>query len=142
MEILKTLPSKDYLNLWSHQSRYSLVAPVNERDSPYPPTITENLAEESGSQAGYSPNGSVTSLDSSVSKSHNDLQHHSKQIHFVRAVPWRIQSKHYKDIQIRTHSSFVQIILSPATTGIRHSINANVCDEIVDCLRQVEDLSC
>ena len=34
----------------------------------------------------------------------------------------------------------VQIILSPATTGIRHSINANVCDEIVDILKQVEDI--
>ena len=139
MEILKTLPSKDYLNLWSHQSRYSLAAPVNERD--IYPTINENVVEESISQAGHSPSGSVTSMDSSVSKSHhNDLHHHSKQINFVRTAQWRIQSKNYKDIQIRTHSSFVQIILSPATTGIRHSINANVCDEIVDILKQVEDI--
>ena len=98
----------------------------------------ENVVDEIASQAaGHSPSGSVTSMESSASKSLNlDPAHHhypKPQINFVRAAPWRIQSKHYKDIQIRTHSSFVQIILSPSSTGLRHSINSNVCEELVDC---------
>ena len=105
----------------------------------------ENVVDEIASQAaGHSPSGSVTSMESSASKSLNlDPAHHhypKPQINFVRAAPWRIQSKHYKDIQIRTHSSFVQIILSPSSTGLRHSINSNVCEELVDCLKQVEDI--
>ena len=109
----------------------------------------ENVVDEIASQAaGHSPSGSVTSMESSASKSLNlDPAHHHNypnypkpQINFVRAAPWRIQSKHYKDIQIRTHSSFVQIILSPSSTGLRHSINSNVCEELVDCLKQIEDI--
>jgi len=145
MEILKQLPSKDYLNLWSHQARYTMIAPVNNENE-FSNNINENNVgdhEMASSQAGHSPSGSVTSMESSASKSLNDLvqlHNHNKQINFVRPVPWRIQSKHYKDIQIRTHSSFVQIILSPSSTGLRHSINSNVCEELIDCLKQVEDI--
>ena len=70
----------------------------------------ENVMDEIASQAaGHSPSGSVTSMESSASKSLNlDPAHHhypKPQINFVRAAPWRIQSKHYKDIQIRTFFS-------------------------------------
>ena len=42
-------------------------------------------------------------------------------------------------VLLGTYSSFAQIILSPSTTGMKHSINANVCEEFVDALRQLGD---
>ena len=46
---------------------------------------------------------------------------------------------HFSYVNLGTYSSFAQIILSPSTTGMKHSINANVCEEIVDALRQLGD---
>ena len=49
---------------------------------------------------------------------------------------WTINSKNYKDILIRTYPTFAQILISPVTTGLKNSLNANVCEEIIDALRQ------
>ena len=46
-------------------------------------------------------------------------------------------TKHFKDILIRSYPNFVQIIISPVTTGLRHTINANVCDELIDIMKQL-----
>ena len=46
-------------------------------------------------------------------------------------------TKHFKDILIRSYPNFVQIIISPVTTGLRHTINANVCDELMDIMKQL-----
>ena len=46
-------------------------------------------------------------------------------------------TKHFKDILIRSYTSFVQIIVSPVTTGLRHTVNANVCDELIDVMKQL-----
>ena len=46
-------------------------------------------------------------------------------------------TKHFKDILIRSYSSFVQIIMSPVTTGLKHTINVNVCEELIDVMKQL-----
>jgi hypothetical protein len=38
---------------------------------------------------------------------------------------------------IRTYPLFAQIMISPVTTGLKNSINVNVCDELIDALKQV-----
>ena len=86
--------------------------------------------EESTSQA--SPSGSVTSLESSVSSAAVKALGLKP---FVRSNPWKLNTKNYKDVLIRTYSSFAQIIMSPSTTGLKQSINANVCEELTDALR-------
>ena len=44
MEFLKQLPSKDYLNLWSHQARYSMIAPLgNNEGDIFPNNINDNV---------------------------------------------------------------------------------------------------
>jgi len=129
LEILKQLPTKDYVKLWSSPARYLL-----SRDRIRLPSGEE----ESISQA--SPNGSVTSLESSVSSAAVKALGLKP---FVRSNPWKLNTKNYKDVLIRTYSSFAQIILSPSTTGLKQSINANVCEELTDALRQLsEDSEC
>ena len=46
-------------------------------------------------------------------------------------------TKHFKDILIRSYPNFVQVIMSPVTTGLRHTVNANVCDELIDIMKQL-----
>ena len=46
-------------------------------------------------------------------------------------------TKHFKDILIRSYPNFVQVIISPVTTGLRHTINPNVCDELIDVMKQL-----
>ena len=46
-------------------------------------------------------------------------------------------TKHFKDVLVRSYPNFVQVILSPVTTGIRHTVNANVCDELMDIMKQL-----
>ncbi len=55
----------------------------------------------------------------------------------VRSVAWTINAKNYKDILIRTYPTFAQILISPVTTGLKNSLNSNVCEELIDALRQV-----
>ena len=44
MEFLKQLPSKDYLNLWSHQARYSMIVPLgNNEGDIFPNNINDNV---------------------------------------------------------------------------------------------------
>ncbi len=58
----------------------------------------------------------------------------------VRTVAWTINAKNYKDILIRTYPTFAQILISPVTTGLKNSLNSNVCEELIDALRQVNEL--
>merc|ERR1719385_386757 len=53
-----------------------------------------------------------------------------------RTKPWSLNTKNLKDILVRTYPSFAQIILSPVTTGLRHTMNVNVIEELVDLLGQ------
>ena len=50
---------------------------------------------------------------------------------------FNLVTKHFKDISIRSYPNFAQVILSPVTTGIRYTINPNVCDELIDVLKQL-----
>jgi hypothetical protein len=52
---------------------------------------------------------------------------------------WTINSKNFKDILIRTYPTFAQILISPVTTGLKNSLNSNVCEEIMDALRQARN---
>ena len=141
LDILKQLPDKDYAKLWSSTARYNLVP-----DHRPPSSLTEEASstgmdshEPAVSQA--SPSGSVTSIESSVSKSQAISTNNpplDSRLRNGRTKPWRIQTKHFKDILLRTYGTFVQIILSPASTGLKNSVNANVCDELIDILKQLE----
>ena len=111
-----------FFSIFSSPARYLL-----SRDRIRLPSGGE---EESISQA--SPSGSVTSLESSVSSAAVKALGLKP---FVRSNPWKLNTKNYKDVLIRTYSSFAQIILSPSTTGLKQSINANVCEELTDALR-------
>ena len=141
LEILKQLPDRDYAKLWSSPSRYNIVQdPLHDE------------AEEAvvGGKAAASPNGSVTSIESSVSKSQSTLAVVAQtsgsgsstvtvtNLRSIRTRPWKIQTKHFKDILLRTYSTFVQVILSPSSTGLKNSVNINVCDEMIDVLKQLE----
>ena len=142
LDILKQLPDKEYAKLWSSPARYNLVPDHR----PPSASLTEEATstgidthEPAVSQA--SPSGSVTSIESSVSKSqaittNNPLP--DLKLRHGRTKPWRIQTKHFKDILLRTYGTFVQIILSPSSTGLKNSVNANVCDELNDILKQLE----
>ncbi|CAB4055660.1 CDY [Lepeophtheirus salmonis] len=44
----------------------------------------------------------------------------------------------FRDILIRTYSNFVQIILSPTSTGIKNTINVNVCEELSDAINTLK----
>ena len=133
LDILKQLPEKDYAKLWSSPARYSLV-----QDHRHGPDETDEVA----GAAAASPNGSVTSIESSVSKSQStSVSSKAQEANLqrgVRSKPWKIQSKHFKDILLRTYSTFVQVILSPSSTGLKNSVNVNVCEELCDLLRQLE----
>ena len=124
MEILKQLPDKDYAKLWSSPSRYNisqdhLRCQDNLHDA--------EAAEEAVAAAAASPNGSVTSIESSVSKSQSTLNAAltgastlDSNLRSNRTRPWKIVTKHFKDILLRTYSTFVQVILSPSSTGLKN----------------------
>ena len=118
LELLKQLPTSQYVRLWSSPCRY---------------LMKRHCAESIANQA--SPSESVTSLDSSASTS--GALKAAADLPPVRTKPWNISTKNYKDVLIRTHPSFAQVILSPATTGLKNSINPNVCDELIDALKQL-----
>ena len=50
-------------------------------------------------------------------------------------------TKHFKDILIRSYANFVQIIISPVTTGLKHTLNANVCEELMDIMKQLLNIN-
>ena len=50
---------------------------------------------------------------------------------------YELVTKNFKDILIRSYPSFVQIIISPVTTGLKHTINVNVCEELIDVMKQL-----
>jgi hypothetical protein len=137
LELLKQLPTKDYVRLWSSPSRYfmSRHPAVASSSSEGPPPL---LGEE-GSQSAASPSGSVTSIGSSASTAALRQLALPPKAFRSRTTPWRIQSKHHKDVLIRTYPSFAQVILNPSTTGLKHSVNMNVCDELIDVLKQLND---
>lgn len=152
MEVLKQLPTQDYVRLWSSPSRYVMAPPskdalpVHTMASAASTSAEDNAASSSASDnpSQASPSGSVTSLESSVSKTLHDQPH--RPAPFPRIAPqpsWKLPAnKSYKDIHIRIYSSFIQIILTPSTCGLRNSINANVCDELIDVLKDVENTEC
>ena len=138
LDMLKQLPAKDYARLWSSPARYNLV-------SDHRPALSSNEdnaeATEACSQA--SPNGSVTSIESSVSKCQSSAaisaaSAEAAKLRTGRTKPWRIQTKHFKDILLRTYGTFAQVILSSTSTGLKGSINANVCEELIDILKQLD----
>ena len=47
----------------------------------------------------------------------------------VRTKPWNLNTKNLKDLLVRTYPSFAQIIISPVSTGLRHTINTNVVSD-------------
>ena len=51
---------------------------------------------------------------------------------------WKLNTKNFKDVLIRTYSTFAQIILSPSTTGIKNSVNPNLLEEFSDALKQLD----
>ncbi len=122
LELLKQLPTRDYVRLWSSPSRYLMRTQRQRTES--------GGGGNQGSAA--SPSGSVASTDSSASALVANLN-----LPPVRTKPWNINTKNYKDVLIRTYPSFAQVILSPTTTGLRNSVNPNVCDELIDALKQL-----
>ena len=154
LEILKQLPDRDYAKLWSSPSRYNIVQDLRQSSSPLHDEAEEAVVGGNvAAAAAASPNGSVTSIESSVSKSQSTLavaQTSSgsstaaaaaltvTNLRSIRTRPWKIQTKHFKDILLRTYSTFVQVILSPSSTGLKNSVNINVCDEMIDVLKQLE----
>ena len=77
----------------------------------------------------------VTSKTSGTQKNTNCSQPDIEVLRVDRKVT--LITKHFKDILIRSYPNFVQIILSPVTTGLRHTVNANVCDELIDIMKQL-----
>lgn len=121
MEILKQLPTKDYVKLWSSPGRYLL--------------SQDRVRIPSGDLSQASPSASsISSMDSSVSSA----VHQFGIKPFERTTPWKLNTKNFKDVLIRTYSTFAQIILSPSTTGIKNSVNPNLLEEFSDALKQLD----
>ena len=105
LEVLKQLPTKDYVKLWSSPSRYCLASQAPQdpvSTTPLQASAATAISDDHTSHAHMddtsqaSPSGSVTSLESSVSKS---LCETHKAPH-VRTAPWKLHTKNYKDIQV------------------------------------------
>lgn len=127
--LLKQLPSKEYIKLWSSPARYVLVDNDN--------TSVMVTVQTSGANLNIGATVSTSSPSSSVSSDMSSVSNSRPQIQIPRPVAWTINSKHYKDILIRPYKSFAQVIMSPVTTGLKNSLNANVCEELIDALKQL-----
>lgn len=140
LKLLKLLPSKDYLQLLSSSCRYSLVSKMDDRV----PLIASplNSAANGETTADEASPDSTSSCSSSVSNSVSNCQNGSSPPQPLVLVPhhrlWGINTKHMKDVVVRTYPSFVQVMLAPVTTGLRHTLNANVCEELMEVCRQAE----
>ena len=103
LDLLKQLPTKEYVSLWSSPTRYVLnELPPSDRSSASP---ASDMSDTSSSSA-------------------------------ARTKPWNLITKNYKDVLVRTYPTFAQIMLSPVTSGLRHTINVNLIEELVDLMDQ------
>lgn len=142
LELLKKLPKKEYLHLWSSTSRYKL------SDSTMEAAQAANAAAEAAAAA-ISNARQTSSVSPADSTSESDISSASMlQLKRPRIGSRMLMcvstiTKQYKDIVIRSYPNFTQIIVSPTTTGMRHTYNVNVFEEIIDAMRLLmEDSHC
>ena len=95
-----------------------------------------------GNDALNFPNGNDGTVPLPNKSSSNDLQfalHNDEEIKNSQKQPRKpeLVTKHFKDILIRSYPSFVQIILSPVTTGLKNTMNVNVIEELMDAMKQL-----
>jgi len=161
LDLLKQLPTKEYVRLWSSPTRYVIkntddVIDKSEGErhnasaSPMTPETASTLNVGGGVRRQSASPASEISCSSDISSSASTkinpdaavLPHPlpSKAAAAAAEQPrskvWSLNTKSLKDVLVRTYPSFAQIILSPVTSGLRHTINVNVIEELIDLLGQ------
>lgn len=148
LEMLKKLPKKDYVDLWSSRSRYKLAGEVLTAAAACSPPL-RNSTSNNTSTAAADVKASSVSPDSSASSDISSASALAAAAKKRQRIGDRMLTcvthvnKQYKDILIRSYPTFSQIIMCPSTTGLKHSMNVNVFDEITDAMKLLrEDESC
>ena len=143
LEMLKKLPKKDYVDLWSSKSRYKLAGEaLTAAAACSPPLSNSNHTTAAVKASSVSPDSSASSDISSASAlaaaAKKRQRIGDRMLTCVTYV-----NKQYKDILIRSYPTFSQIIMCPSTTGLKYSMNVNVFDEITDAMKLLrEDETC
>jgi len=138
LELIKSLPTKEYVRLWSSPTRYTIKpeaspAPARGRQSS-PAGLSECSSETSSTSAPQQrPQPQKTSSAQNAQPPPPSAEDNKCK---VRTKPWNLNTKNLKDLLVRTYPSFAQIIISPVSTGLRHTINTNVIDELIELLGQ------
>lgn len=127
LEMLKKLPKKDYLHLWSSKSRYRLADEAMEA------CRNTMLLKQSSVSPDSSAGSDISSASTMAAKDR------ARRIGDRMLINVSNLTKQYKDILIRSYPTFASIILAPTTTGMKNSFNANVMEEIMDALKALAE---
>ncbi len=134
LELLKKLPKKEYVDLWSSTARYKM--------SDEAMTAAAACSPPMGKASSVSPDSSASSDISSASAMAEAVRRR-RRIGDRMLPNVTYINKVYKDILIRSNPCFSQIIMSTNTTGLRQTFNVNVFEEITDAMKLLqEDPSC
>ena len=142
LEMLKKLPKKDYVDLWSSKSRYKLAGDVLTAAAACSPPLSNSNLTSTAKASSVSPDSSASSDISSASALAAAAKKRQRIGDRMLTCVTHV-NKQYKDILIRSYPTFSQIIMCPSTTGLKHSMNVNVFDEITDAMKTLrEDETC
>ena len=145
LEMLKKLPKKDYVDLWSSKSRYKLAGEALTAAAACSPPLSSGNNTSSAiavKASSVSPDSSASSDISSASALAAAAKKRQRIGDRMLTCVTHV-NKQYKDILIRSYPTFSQIIMCPSTTGLKYSMNVNVFDEITDAMKLLrEDESC
>jgi enoyl-CoA hydratase/carnithine racemase len=131
LELLKKLPKKDYVDLWSSTSRYKLTDEAMTAAAACSLPQSNKASSISPDSSASSDISSASALAAAARKRHRIGD---RMLTCVTNI-----NKQYKDIFIRSYPNFSQIIMCPSTTGLKHSINVNVLEEMTDAMRLLAD---
>ena len=145
LEMLKKLPKKDYVDLWSSKSRYKLAGEALTAAAACSPPLSSGNNTSSAiavKASSVSPDSSASSDISSASALAAAAKKRQRIGDRMLTCVTHV-NKQYKDILIRSYPTFSQIIMCPSTTGLKYSMNVNVFDEITDAMKLLrEDETC
>ena len=149
LEMLKKLPKKDYVDLWSSKSRYKLAGEVLTAAAACSPPLNNSNTSATAASAAAAAKASSVSPDSSASSDISSASALAAAAKKRQRIGDRMLTcvthvnKQYKDIFIRSYPTFSQIILCPSSTGLKYSMNVNVFEEITDAMKVLnEDETC
>eukprot|EP00095_Tigriopus_kingsejongensis_P001331 snap_masked-scaffold1962_size23816-processed-gene-0.4 protein:Tk01331 transcript:snap_masked-scaffold1962_size23816-processed-gene-0.4-mRNA-1 annotation:"chromodomain y-like protein" len=131
LEQMKKLPIKDYVDLWNAnrgQLSAEALAAVTS------PALDISVSPNSSSNSELS--STVSNLTAGAATGRARIG--SRMLLCVSNI-----TKQYREIQVRSYPTFAQIIVAPASTGMKFSFNITVFEEIIDAMQLLlEDHTC